>query len=72
VVRVGNDRGSFEAPLRVSEDARPGMAVAPMGWWNSDYAGARSPQATTPQRLTEIGAAPTFNDNRVEVSAATG
>jgi hypothetical protein len=40
-----------------------------MGWWNADYAGERSPQATTPQRLTEIGAAPTFNDNRVEVSA---
>ncbi len=70
VVRVGNDRGSFEAPLRVSADARPGVAVAPMGWWNADYAGGRSPQATTPQRLTDIGAAPTFNDNRVEVSAA--
>ena len=72
VVRVGNDRGSFDAPLRVSADARPGVAVAPMGWWNADYAGGRSPQATTPQRLTDIGAAPTFNDNRVEVSAAPG
>jgi anaerobic selenocysteine-containing dehydrogenase len=70
VVRVGNDRGSFVAPLRVSADARAGVAVAPMGWWNADYDGARSPQATTPQRLTDIGAAPTFNDNRVEVSAA--
>jgi anaerobic selenocysteine-containing dehydrogenase len=68
-VRVGNDRGSFRVSLRVSDEARPGVAVAPMGWWNDAYAGGRSPQATTPQRLTEIGAAPTFNDNRVEVSA---
>ena len=30
---------------------------------------ARSSQATTSQRLTEIGAAPTFNDNRVEIEA---
>jgi anaerobic selenocysteine-containing dehydrogenase len=69
-VRVGNDRGSFVVPLRVSADARPGVAVAPMGWWNGDYAGGVSPQATTSQRLTAIAAAPTFNDNRVEVSAA--
>jgi anaerobic selenocysteine-containing dehydrogenase len=69
VVRVGNDRGSFRAPRFVSPNTRPGVAVAPMGWWNADYAGGQSPQATTPQRLTDIGAAPTFNDNRVEVTA---
>ncbi len=38
-----------------------------MGWWNADYSGGRSGQATTSQRLTELGNAPTFNDNRVEV-----
>jgi hypothetical protein len=38
-----------------------------MGWWNRDYAGGRSPQATTPQRLTTLREAPTFNDNRVEI-----
>ena len=50
--------------------ARPGVVVAPMGWWNADYAEGRSSQATTPQRLTALGAAPTFNDNRVEVESA--
>ena len=44
------------ARARVSDDARPGVLVAPMGWWNRDYAGGRSAQATTSQRLTEIGA----------------
>ncbi|HEX6582349.1 MAG TPA: molybdopterin oxidoreductase family protein [Thermoleophilaceae bacterium] len=69
-VRVFNDRGAFECTARVSDDARPGVLVAPMGWWNRDYAGGRSAQATTPQLLTEDGNAPTFNDNRVEVSPA--
>jgi anaerobic selenocysteine-containing dehydrogenase len=67
-VRVFNDRGSFRCEARVSDDARPGVAVAPMGWWNADWQGGRSCQATTSQRLTEaLTAAPTFNDNRVEV-----
>ena len=54
----------------VSDDARPGVVVAPMGWWSSDYEGGVGAQATTSQRLTELGAAPTFNDNRVEVEKA--
>jgi hypothetical protein len=43
-----------------------------MGWWNRDYDDGRSSQATTSQRLTEVGNAPTFNDNRVEVEALSG
>jgi anaerobic selenocysteine-containing dehydrogenase len=69
-VRVFNDRGAFECTARVSDDARPGVLVAPMGWWNRDYVGGRSAQATTPQLLTALGNAPTFNDNRVEVAPA--
>ncbi len=68
-VRVHNDRGSFTCRAIVSDDARAGVPVAPMGWWNRDYAGGHSPQATTPQRLTTLRDAPTFNDNRVEISA---
>jgi anaerobic selenocysteine-containing dehydrogenase len=71
-VRVFNERGDFSCPARVSEDARPGVLVAPMGWWNSDYAEGRSGQATTSQELTAIGNAPTFNDNRVEVELLSG
>ena len=71
-VRVFNDRGAFECAARVSDDARPGVLVAPMGWWNRDYAGGRSAQATTPQLLTEEGNAPTFNDNRVECERLKG
>jgi anaerobic selenocysteine-containing dehydrogenase len=69
-VRVFNDRGAFKVAVRVSEDTRAGVVVAPMGWWSRDYIDGSSSQATTPQRLTPLGAAPTFNDNRVEVEAA--
>ena len=70
VVRVFNERGEFACPARVSDDARPGVLVAPMGWWNVDYREGRSGQATTSQALTTLGNAPTFNDNRVEVEPA--
>jgi anaerobic selenocysteine-containing dehydrogenase len=68
-VRVYNDRGDFSCAARVSDDARRGVLVAPMGWWNRDYEGGRSGQATTSQRVTEQGHAPIFNDNRVEIAA---
>jgi anaerobic selenocysteine-containing dehydrogenase len=68
--RVWNDRGSFVCPVRVSDDARAGVLVAPMGWWSGDYEGGVSGQATTPQLLTSVGNAPTFNDNRVEAERA--
>lgn len=68
--RVFNDRGSFVCPIRVSDDARPGVLVAPTGWWSADYEGGVGPQATTSQELTALGNAPIFNDNRVEIEAA--
>ena len=69
-VRVRNDRGSFTCRAQVSDDTRTGVVVAPMGWWSADYPEGRSAQATTSQRLTGLGTAPTFNDNRVEVEPA--
>jgi anaerobic selenocysteine-containing dehydrogenase len=71
-VRVWNDRGAFTCAARVSDDARPGVLVAPMGWWNRDYEHGRSAQATTSQRLTDVGHAPIFNDNRVEIEPLSG
>jgi anaerobic selenocysteine-containing dehydrogenase len=68
--RVYNERGSFVADVRVSDETRPGVVVAPMGWWSADYEGGIGAQATTPQLLTAAGEAPTFNDNRVELEPA--
>ncbi len=67
--RVYNGRGSFVADVQISDETRPGVVVAPMGWWSGDYEGGVGAQATTSQLLTESGEAPTFNDNRVELEA---
>jgi anaerobic selenocysteine-containing dehydrogenase len=69
LARVFNDRGAFRCRARVSDDTRPGVVVAPMGWWRRDYPDGAGGQATTSQRLTAMAAAPTFNDNRVELEA---
>jgi anaerobic selenocysteine-containing dehydrogenase len=69
LVRVWNDRGSFEARAHVSDDTRPDVLVAPMGWWNHDYPRRLAAQATTSQDLTTFGQAPIFNDNRVQAAA---
>jgi anaerobic selenocysteine-containing dehydrogenase len=65
LVRMFNDRGECLLQARVSDDARRGVVVAPLGWWGDPGA-----QATTPQRLTRLARAPTFNDNRVELTPA--
>jgi anaerobic selenocysteine-containing dehydrogenase len=72
LVRVWNDRGSFDARARVSDDTRPDVLVAPMGWWNRDYPGRRAAQATTSAELTTLAEAPIFNDNRVQAAPTTG
>jgi anaerobic selenocysteine-containing dehydrogenase len=69
-VRVFNERGEFSCTARVSDDATPGVLVAPMGWWNADWAGDRGAQVTTAQALTKAGNAPIFNDNRVQLEPA--
>ena len=70
LVRVFNDRGSFVACAVVSDDVRVGVVASPMGWWRRSWPDGLSCQATTSQRLTTLGAAPTFNDNRVELEPA--
>jgi anaerobic selenocysteine-containing dehydrogenase len=59
------DRGECVLRALVSDEERRGVVVAPMGWWGDPGA-----QATTPQRLTRLARAPTFNDNRVELTPA--
>jgi anaerobic selenocysteine-containing dehydrogenase len=56
--------------VKVSDDTRPGVAVAPMGWWSESYENGLSSQATTAQRVTALGGHPAYNDNRVEIEPA--
>ena len=68
LVRVWNDRGAFDVVARVSDDTR--QASSPRRWAGGTAttraAGARRSRPS--QRLTTLGAAPIFNDNRVDAA----
>jgi anaerobic selenocysteine-containing dehydrogenase len=69
VVRVFNDRGSFNAVAEVTPDTKPGVIVSPMGYWRDAELGPRTVNAINPQAYADYGRAPTFSDTLVEVEA---
>ena len=69
-VRVFNDRGDFHAVAEISEDARPGVVVAPMGYWAKGSRNGYTVNAINPPAFADYGNAPTFSDTLVEVAAA--
>ncbi len=68
LVRIINDRGSFEAVAVVGPTVRPGVVVAPSIWWHKLTGGRGNANLTTSTRLTDLGGGATFFDNLVEVS----
>ena len=70
MVKVHNGRGEFTALARVTEDAMPGVVITPMGYWVEKTIAGATPAALNPTALADIGRAPTFSDNLVEVSLA--
>jgi anaerobic selenocysteine-containing dehydrogenase len=70
MVVVQNDRGHFAGRARIREGIREGVAWAPGVWWAKLSPDGRNVNATTSQRLTDMGAGPVFYDNLVEIRAA--
>ena len=69
-VRIYNDRGSFNAKLRVTDKARIGLVVGLSIWWKKMASDGKNANEVTSQRLTDMGRAPTFYDVLVEVEKA--
>ncbi|TDD39941.1 molybdopterin oxidoreductase family protein [Actinomadura sp. KC06] len=67
-VRVGNDRGAFEAVLAVTDEVRPGVAATAKGHW-AKLAGGANANAVVDERDTDLGGGPVFHDTRVEITA---
>ncbi|WP_131742416.1 molybdopterin-containing oxidoreductase family protein [Actinomadura roseirufa] len=67
-VRVANDRGAFEATLRVTDQVRTGVAATSKGHWPKLSGGANA-NAVVDERDTDLGAGPVFHDTRVEITA---
>ncbi|MBV8605263.1 MAG: molybdopterin oxidoreductase family protein [Pelomonas sp.] len=70
VVRVFNERGSYLCRARVSERARPGVVNGLGVWWRKLGLAGSNVNELTHQRLTDLGAAPSFYDCLVEVERA--
>ena len=70
VVRVFNDRGSYQCHAAVSERARPGVVNGLGIWWRKLGLNGTNVNELTSQALTDLGAAPTFYDCVVQVERA--
>jgi anaerobic selenocysteine-containing dehydrogenase len=70
LVRIFNDRGSYQCRCRVSERARPGVVNGLGIWWRKFGVDGHNVNQLTHQLLTDIGRAPSFYDCLVEVQAA--
>jgi anaerobic selenocysteine-containing dehydrogenase len=69
LVRLFNDRGSFQARAVVAEDVKAGTVVSQGVWWNRYTTDGVNCNTTTSSALTDFGAGATFFDNLVEVAA---
>ena len=67
-VQVFNARGVVQLEASLTEDVRPGVVSSKGLWWGRDSAGGHGVNATTPQRLADMGGGATFFSNLVEVS----
>jgi anaerobic selenocysteine-containing dehydrogenase len=68
LVRIFNDRGSFQAVARVSERTMPGVVVAPMGYWRKLSRSTSTVNMVNSSTFADLGNAPTFSDTLVEVA----
>jgi anaerobic selenocysteine-containing dehydrogenase len=69
-IRVFNDRGEVQLAATLTDDVRPGVVISRGLWWGKHSPGGYGVNATTPQRLADMGGGATFFSNLVEVRAA--
>jgi len=69
MVRVFNDRGSYECKAQITTRAQPGMVVGLGIWWRKLGANGTNVNELTSQLLTDMGRAPVFYDCAVQVAS---
>jgi anaerobic selenocysteine-containing dehydrogenase len=67
VVKVFNQRGSYQVKAKVSARARPGVVNGLGIWWRKLGLNGTNVNELTSQRLTDMGRGPVFYDCLVEV-----
>lgn len=69
LVRIFNDLGEVQCPLRVIPSIRPGTVSLPKGLWRRSTRNGFTATALVPDALTDLGGGACFNDARVQVSS---
>jgi anaerobic selenocysteine-containing dehydrogenase len=69
-VRVFNDRGGFVGSALVSTDTIPGVVASYLGHWASNSKSKSAVNSVSSDRQANLGRAPTFSDNLVQVAKA--
>ena len=67
-VRVSNSRGAFKGVAKITADVNPGIVVATLGYWRQLNEGTVN--SISSAEFTDMGHAPSFSDNLVEVARA--
>ena len=68
MVKVFNDRGHYKGVLRLTDDVDPGIIVSTLGYWRQHNEGTVN--SISSAEFANMGNAPTFSDNLVEVTKA--
>jgi anaerobic selenocysteine-containing dehydrogenase len=66
-VRVFNGRGAFAGVAKITDDVKPGLVVATLGYWRQLNHGTVN--SISSAELVNMGNAPSFSDNLVQVEA---
>jgi anaerobic selenocysteine-containing dehydrogenase len=67
-VQVSNARGAFKGVAKITSDVNPGIVVATLGYWRQLNEGTVN--SISSAEFTDMGHAPSFSDNLVEVALA--
>ncbi len=68
LVKVFNDRGEFQVPAQVSDIVRPGIVVAPLGYWRKLSRADNTINALTSATFGDLGHVAAVGDALVEVA----
>ncbi len=68
LVKVFNDRGTFQVPALVSDITRPGVVVAPLGYWRKLSHAGNTINAATADVFADMGHTAAVGDALVEVT----
>jgi len=69
-VRVHNDRGELQVPVKVTERLRSGVVAIPWGWWGASHADGIAANALTNDTLTDWGGGVAYSDTLVAITPA--